>query len=59
MRSTSGRSLLRPEVERIISAIQALQGVVVFVKSFPYYFFWQKMFSDDRNILENNHVLLD
>ena len=34
MRSTSGRSLLRPEVERIISAIQGLQGMVVFVVSF-------------------------
>ena len=37
MLSTSGRSLLRPQVESIISAIQGPQEKVVFVRLFPYY----------------------
>ena len=37
MRSTTGRSKLRPDAESIISVIQAPQEKVVFVKSFPYY----------------------
>ena len=37
MRSTADRSLLRPDAESIISAIQGPQEKVVFVSLFPYY----------------------
>ena len=53
MRSAAGRSWLRPDVERIISALQGLPEKVVFVGLSTYYYIKENYMQEGRQWLDS------